>query len=179
MRLDLARRYKRWRHGRGFGIHSPFAYDFITRTLRERLPYYAYTKLDALAASQRLGVSDRRRLRLIFRIAVRFNPPTAAIIGERNSSLQKVALKAVRRDINFKASASEAVILIINEDSGTPLTLRDDAVCVFPDTNLGGKTTCEEVWAATARGMRFDNSRGFTIIVKSPHLPRQQFDVRF
>ena len=37
--------YLRWRHGRGFGIHSPFAYNFICLTLRERLPYYAYPVL--------------------------------------------------------------------------------------------------------------------------------------
>ncbi|MDE6368177.1 MAG: hypothetical protein K2K94_02965 [Muribaculaceae bacterium] len=179
MRLDIARRYKRWRHGRGFGIHSPFAYDFITRTLRERLPYYAYTKLDALAASQRLGASEQRRIRLIFRITVRFNPSSVVIIGEHNASLQKVALKSVRRDINLKAPASEAALLIINDDSPIPLALRHDAVYIFPDTNRGGKTTCEDIWSATTRGMRFDNSRGFTTIVKSPKLPRQHFDVKF
>ncbi|MDE5554651.1 MAG: hypothetical protein K2J10_05650, partial [Muribaculaceae bacterium] len=177
MRLNLARRYKRWRHGRGFGIHSPFAYDFITRTLRERLPYYAYTKLDALAAAQRLGASEQRRLRLIFRIAVRFNPPSAAIIGNRNDSLQKVALKSVRRDINLNADVPEADLIIVNDDSSRSLTLRDKAVCIFPDTNIGGQKTCEDIWAATTSGMRFDNSRGFTIIVKSPHLPHQHFDV--
>lgn len=179
MRLDLARRYKRWRHGRGFGIHSPFAYDFITRTLRERLPYYAYDRFEALAASQRLGVLELKRLRLIFRIAVRFNPASAIIIGDRNASLQKVALKSVRRNVNFAPEPSDADLIIINDDSADIKSMRDKLVYIFPDTNCGGLSTCERIWSETTRGMRFDNSRGFTIIVHSPTLPRQRFDVRF
>lgn len=179
MKFDPARRYKRWRHGRGFGIHSPFAYDFITRTLRERLPYYAYSKLDVLAAEKWQGASGQRRLRLIFRIAVRFNPATAAIIGERNAALQKVALKSVRHDIGLKSSVADAELIIVNDDSPLPVVVRERAVWIFPDTAHGGRSTCEALWGATTSGMRFDNARGFTIIVLSPHLPRQQFDVRF
>lgn len=183
MRIALIGRfasaYKRWRHGRGFGVHSPFAYDFITRTLRERLPYYAYSRLDAMCASQHLDASERHRLRLIFRIAVRFNPATAAIVGERNAILQKMALKAVRKDIGLRSSLSEAALIIINDDVETFPFLRDGTVCIFPDTAHGGAGTCEAVWSATDHGMRFDNSRGFTVIVISPKLPRQQFDVLF
>ena len=180
MKIDLARRYKRWRHGRGFGIHSPFAFDFITRTLRERLPYYAYPKLDALAAEKWQGASGQRRLRLIFRIAVRFNPATAAIVGERNAALQKVALKAMRRDIDLKSSPSEAEMVIVNDATPSlPAIIGERAVYIFPDTTHGGPAACEALWAATTRGMRFDNARGFTIIILSPRLPRQQFDVRF
>lgn len=179
MRLDLARRYKRWRHGRGFGIHSPFAYDFITTTLRERLPYYAYSKLDALAAEKQQGASVQRRLRLIFRIAVRFNPTTAAIIGVRNASLQKVALKELRRDINLKSSLDKADLVIVNEDLSPGLVLREGLVYIFPDSRCGGATVCETLWQSMPYGMRFDNSKGFSIIVANPKLPRQQFDVRF
>lgn len=179
MKFDLARRYKRWRHGRGFGIHSPFAYDFITRTLRERMPYYAYSKLDALAAEKWQGASGQRLLRLIFRIAVRFNPATAAIVGGRNAALHIVALKSVRRDIDLHSPLADAELIIINDDSATLSPARESAVYIFPDTAHGGFRACEALWAATTRGMRFDNSRGFTVIVLSPRLPRQQFDVRY
>ena len=33
--------FKRYRHGKGFGIHSPFAFSFVLKVLRERLPYYS------------------------------------------------------------------------------------------------------------------------------------------
>ncbi len=32
----------RYRHTRGYGVHSPFAFRFITECLGERWPYYAY-----------------------------------------------------------------------------------------------------------------------------------------
>ena len=179
MRFDLARRYKRWRHGRGFGIHSPFAYDFITRTLRERMPYYFYERLDAMAAARHLDVADQRRLRLIFRIAVRFNPATAAVIGDHNNVYQKKTLKSARSSIDTNASLPGAALIIINEDCPNVPVMRDGAVCIFPDTQSGGRATCEAVWSATTRGMRFDNADGFTVIVFSDRLPRQQFDVRF
>ena len=33
----LLSRLRGWRHGRGFGIHSPFAFRFITEVLRQKL----------------------------------------------------------------------------------------------------------------------------------------------
>lgn len=179
MELALARRYKRWRHGRGFGIHSPFAFDFITRTLRERLPYYGYDDIDAAVASSaaRQSLSDRC-LRLIFRIAVRFNPSSVAILGDSDMSALTATLKAVRQDITITDRADEADFIIV--DGATPLCLtKEKAVILFPDTRHAGSDTLERVWQQVGRGMRFDNGRGFSIIVADPKLPRQQFDVRF
>ena len=35
----------RWLTGRGFGVHSPWAYDLIENVINERHPYYAYEDL--------------------------------------------------------------------------------------------------------------------------------------
>lgn len=180
MRLGLASRYKRWRHGRGFGVHSPFAYDFITRTLRERLPYYAYHYLDVLAAEQSLTGAELKRLRLIFRIAVRVNPNSAAVIGGgRRGALQKLTLRYVRRDVNLVAPVGSAVLVIVNEELASLPDVPVRSVWIFPDTLQGGQSTCEALWQSCSHALRFDNSRGFTIIVVSPKFPRQRFDVRF
>lgn len=37
----------RIRHRRGYGVHSPFAYNFITRVIYEKTPYYKYVDLRA------------------------------------------------------------------------------------------------------------------------------------
>lgn len=37
---------RRFRHRCGYGVHSPFAFRFITDILYMRLPYYAYEEMD-------------------------------------------------------------------------------------------------------------------------------------
>ena len=36
---------RRFRHRRGYGVHSPFAFDFITDVVYERTAYYKYKDL--------------------------------------------------------------------------------------------------------------------------------------
>lgn len=179
MRFDLTRRYRRWRHGRGFGIHSPFAYDFITRTLRERLPYYGYERLAAAQfsadGSDALSI---RRLRLIFRIAVRFNPSSAAVTGLRDAAAVKTTLRAVKSNIKFESSPASAGFAVICDDAAAG-PLPDKAIYIFPDCRHGGSETCAAIWSQTAHGMRFDNGKGFCVLVISPKLPKQQFEVKF
>ena len=44
--------YLRWRHTRGFGVHSPYSYRFVRDVLRPgRYGHYAYHKADHLALS--------------------------------------------------------------------------------------------------------------------------------
>lgn len=70
--------FQRLRHGRGFGVHSPWAYRFIREVLRERLPYYAYPEVDALAVAWPGG---RDNARLLMRIAA-FMQPCVAAVGD-------------------------------------------------------------------------------------------------
>jgi len=81
------------RHHRsgGFGIHSPFAYNFVREVLRQRLPYYAYERLaqahdTVVAATTRQQRRDLRlvslaQARLLFRITNYFNPPVIVQVG--------------------------------------------------------------------------------------------------
>lgn len=60
-----------WRHSGGYGVHSPFAYNFITDVLRQEHAYYCYGRL-----------ADTT-LRTIFRIAVHLQPRQVEVIGEK------------------------------------------------------------------------------------------------
>ena len=102
--------YLRWRHGRGFGIHSPFAYNFICLTLRERLPYYAYPALREELRRTGADMSNHD-LGLIFRIVTRFMPESVAIFGDNNADVERTAVKAVSEHIVF---SPEAPFVIIN-----------------------------------------------------------------
>lgn len=178
MRFDLARRYKRWRHGRGFGIHSPFAYDFITRTLRERMPYYAYERIDA-AAHRGDGRLSSCKLRLIFRIAVRFNPSKAAVIGDANAAVVRLALKSARHNMTIVDCSDAADLYVINDDRPLPYDDRRKTAYIFPDRKSGGDAACDALWSGVTHGMRFDSPSSFTVIVTSPTLPKQSFEVKF
>ena len=74
------------RHHRsgGFGIHSPYAYNFVRNVWRQRLHYYAYEGIHELLETIKLGTTreQRRQLdlisereaRLLFRVTNFFNP---------------------------------------------------------------------------------------------------------
>ncbi len=67
----LTKRYRRWRHTRGFGIHSPFAFSLISDWLRPGSVYGMYGDSDITEAADRIeqdeGIGGRERRRLIRR----------------------------------------------------------------------------------------------------------------
>jgi hypothetical protein len=68
----------RFRHRKGYGVHSPFAFRFITDVVYERHPYYAYRELDGqLPLSLRLR--RRRGLHLLLRLANHLQPRTVVL----------------------------------------------------------------------------------------------------
>ena len=66
----------RWLTGRGFGVHSPWAYDLIDNVIGERHPYYAYEDLYTFweKAPQYMPQYPQSRDELLFRLVNRFNP---------------------------------------------------------------------------------------------------------
>lgn len=62
---------RRFRHRCGYGVHSPYAFDFIAGVIYERSAYYAYSRLDQLLPrwTRRLGLRPRKLMRLLFRLA--------------------------------------------------------------------------------------------------------------
>ena len=68
----------RQRHNRGYGVQSPSAFFFVTQVLKERLPYYAYPILEAIAKEE--GYPSKRAKEL-FRIANHHAPANCIAIG--------------------------------------------------------------------------------------------------
>ncbi len=92
------RRYKR---SKGFGIHSPFAFNFVLKVLRERCPFYAYDNIHAsrwqvtqLASSkkERRGLVSFKYAKMIFRITSHFNPQSILQIGTNHGIVSKSLL---------------------------------------------------------------------------------------
>lgn len=67
----LALWLKRFRYRCGYGVHSPYAFNFITGVVFERGVYYAYREMDALYGSGLLWRYSHQRtcLHFLFRLA--------------------------------------------------------------------------------------------------------------
>lgn len=85
-RTALSRHHR----SRGFGIHSPFAFNFVRYVLREKNPYYSYELLEALrqaviddlrGGKRHKRVISFKDLKMLFRIANHFNPSCMLQVG--------------------------------------------------------------------------------------------------
>lgn len=105
----LKRYLNAWsRHHRsgGFGIHSPYAYQFVRNVWRQRLPYYAYESIHQLIDTVKAGTTRRQRrdmdlisepeARLLFRVVNFFNPTTIVQVGAA-TGIESVAMLGVNR----------------------------------------------------------------------------------
>lgn len=154
----------RLRHGRGFGVHSPFAFRFITECLRESLPYYAYDTITSPVH------------RLVFRIAVYFRPDTYHISGLPPQTVTLACPNA------SAATPDTASLLVYTADTPPGLlaaAVSGGAVVVLTHASDTQKTEIGHTLDSAAHGMTFANGHGVFIAVPLPHLPRQHFDVKF
>lgn len=90
----------RVRHRCGYGVHSPFAFDFLTQVVYNRSAYYAYQELDLLHPTLigLLGLRPRKIARLLFRLANYQHPKTAVFIADNavNYAYMRAAVPSVK-----------------------------------------------------------------------------------
>lgn len=72
----------RFRHRRGYGVHSPFAFRLITEVFYEKGEFYAYAPLAAARQGVVCGQSERLD-RLMLRVVNEVRPRRVALWGER------------------------------------------------------------------------------------------------
>lgn len=76
----------RFRHRCGYGVHSPFAFDLITRVIYERASYYAYKSLAFEQKKYSSGEESTKVNRLLFRLVNWAQPSTMVDIGTLSAS---------------------------------------------------------------------------------------------
>ncbi|MDE7125030.1 MAG: hypothetical protein K2O12_00915 [Muribaculaceae bacterium] len=136
--------FGRYRHGRGFGVHSPFAFRFILRTLRERTPFYAYETLSGFRKEIKKSVRVRRHMmsekhmRMLFRIVNLFEPACVLELGslsgedivaimETSSTLR---LNIYAPIVSLPFSVTERYATRIEERASLPVSLDTSFVVV-------------------------------------------------
>lgn len=74
---------------RGFGVHSPFVYNFIIRVIEEKAKYYSYSAIEkqyfkvksSLTSTSHIKLHSLKFSKLIFRVANRLKPETILECG--------------------------------------------------------------------------------------------------
>ena len=166
----------RWRHSKGFGIHSPFAYDLIVNTLREHnYRYYAYSYIDNSYPSQ------RKVLKLLLRLMCRLTPKSIASVGELSAPVARLAPYASgAQPVDLPEKAD---MLIISSGAAEPLELLEKSVAgvlmkngTVVVTDIKQFPTLQSL--INRLSMTFYNRR-LLIGVGRRDLPRQHFDLFF
>lgn len=163
---------KRFRHTRGFGVHSPFAFRFITECLREKLHYYAYDSFTGLEQC------------LAFRIAVFFQPERIVSLSADAEKLAKAAKRGCRRAMHAEAPAVAAFegvcrrLSIIGPSGTASVDDFDDGDVVFAVANPHAVRALQGSLDARGHGMSFIDGDSAVFVIFST-LPRQTFYPRF
>lgn len=90
--------YRRWRHTRGFGVHSPLAFRLVETVVKRHYSYYNYDALEAESNSScARGVQVHRlksRALLLHRLASRFPAEQVLFVGNVPEIFRKSILLA-------------------------------------------------------------------------------------
>ncbi|MBD5210881.1 MAG: hypothetical protein HDS77_06405 [Bacteroidales bacterium] len=150
---------RRWR-SRGFGIHSPFAYAFVTETLAAKGAGDCEERVRAVAGK------DYRRMALLWRCVSRLQPDSIALYPEADDTARQVI---------EMAAGSRKPRIIRADDTAT-----ETPTFYFISGIDKGET--RDLWQRISsrhtRGMDFtDLHTG--ILCPYPHLPRQSYRIVF
>ena len=101
---------KRFRNRCGYGIHSPFAFQFVTGVIYEKGEYYAYDALENLYRQESNHELRLKDCKLLFRLANFAHAKTAyEALGEENTA--RTALKMGSQSSVFLEKPGPATLI--------------------------------------------------------------------
>lgn len=71
----------RFRHKRGFGVHSPFVFDLITNVIKEKAVYYDFQVVESQG---KIREKERKLYRMLFRLVDYFSYRKIVFLGIEN-----------------------------------------------------------------------------------------------
>lgn len=100
--MGIAEAYRRWRHTRGYGVHSPYAYSLLTEAVTMPYAYYGYSRIDRLLRPSARQSLTARRSRLALRLAA-FLKPESICVTDQSARLLHTAVREGRPSARFYA----------------------------------------------------------------------------
>lgn len=124
----LADSYRRWRHSRGFGIHSPFAYTLVTEALYPRRGYSYYMETDPRLDSAHPAVS--RRARAIYRLCIRLRGMSDSTAPHsRQTCIPSAPIRHERMPVYLNPEAPECYHTALKLAGVKPVRNPEEAQC--------------------------------------------------
>lgn len=163
----------RFRKRRGYGVHSPFAFDLITDVIYEKSSYYAYAPLRRERREKRLPGNDKTD-RLLFRLVNKTRPGLIVEVGEPSASALYLQAAKPSAEYLFAHNLSELFLepdvpvdfLYLNNYRDVELTRKAFRICagrtaprsLFVVNGIGYSKEMRRLW----KEMRSDERVGVT-----------------
>lgn len=98
--------FQRWRHSHGYGVHSPFGYNVVTRAIRPgKYGWYGYSDIDLSMVHPDWHI--RREARMLLRLVAMLKPGSAFIPNGTHPAYQ-AAVRAVSKKIVIRQHGHDA-----------------------------------------------------------------------
>ena len=168
-------RYKRWRHTKGYGVHSPFAYRLVTDVLRPgQYAYYAYNAIDFIITPAESSDHKFRQLILLLIRLVNFLGAKRIVASPDATRLAQVVVKATGKEClemqNLGLGFNQGDIFLTTGDEADISSLNkalNDGAAVF--SLHPGKTTRNLLEKPMERGLLL-NGRRRMILIPRPEM---------
>lgn len=170
----LTDRYKRWRHGHGYGVHSPYAYHIVREVLRpsDQVGYYAYTDIHSLCR-RCAGAMSVAEAMLLYRILVELHPAKVAVAaGAKAEIIERIVVMALPH--SALTSAAEADLWIVDGNESLEPDGKDRAVYFTHSSN----PLQPLLWEKMPSGQLYINPTR-ALLVPRPCTAKQSIAIKF
>ena len=164
----------RWRHSRGYGVHSPFGYELVTRAVRPvGCAWYGYSAIDG-AMGHSFDLNVRSQARMLLRLTALLQPDSV-FLPQGSHPAYHAALTAANsalRIVRLPKKASDCSMVCSKEDF-IPLETLQSVIAtpgrwiVLRDTPEGWG---DALFDSLPEGLMFEGQRNIFII----HRPGMQ-----
>lgn len=184
--------FQRKRHAKGFGIHSPFAFDLVTNVIYEKHWYTAFLDIAQLLSDNNLEITDKKLNHLSYRL-VRYFQSKKILELETLSGINTLYISSATKDVichcfnpegksilmarNLHATYKRNIEFIKEIDIDESY----DGIFVYPDTfpiemeKLLLMSNDDTFWVI--KGIKSDNGKRFWKKVVKDERARITFDM--
>lgn len=165
--------YKRWRHGHGFGVHSPFAYRMVREVLRPShdTAYYAYDDL-ARARRHHPAMISARETELLYRILIDLRPATVAIASDESAELIKYIVSLALPHSSIAYSGNAEMLICCGKASPASVSAK---IAYFTDSK---NPLLADMWQTSESCQLYRNPTR-ALLINNPSIAKQRFDIKF